>query len=119
MALADALCGNRQSAIDALEQLWIDHPRFHLTAIALCELLLDSNLPTRVIEVSTTLATKLPQDASIPFLESRALRRLGKIEEAQAACDRALALAPDDGRNLAHAAALELDRGHVEQWMGK
>jgi len=114
-ALVEAVCGDRDVAIDALEQLWNDKPRFPLTVLLLCELLLDSNRPDRAIELAKSVGPRLPGDPAVPLLEARALRRLGRLDEAQSACDRALALAPENGSVPAAAAALALDRGETER----
>jgi predicted Zn-dependent protease len=114
-AIADAVCGNPARAIDALEQLWSEKPRFPLTALALGELLLDADRPERALEVAISAVPRLPHDPAVPLLEARALRRLGRFDEALAACDRALAIDPENGVVHAVAAALALDRGDAEQ----
>jgi Zn-dependent protease with chaperone function/Flp pilus assembly protein TadD len=114
-AIAEAVCGRRAEAIAALERLWRDKPRFPLTALGLGELLLDADRPQRTIEVAASVARQLPHDPAVPVLEARALRRLGQVDEAQAACDRALAIDPDDGCVNALAAAIALDRGENQR----
>lgn len=113
-AICHEVCGDRATAIAVLEKLWADKPRFPLTALALAELLLDSNQPERAIELIRAVAPLLPNDPTVPLMEGRILRRWGKLDEAQAACDRTLVLAPDNGIAIALAAALELDRGHFD-----
>jgi len=113
-AIAQAVCGNREAAIDALERLWSDKPRFPLSALALCELLLETGGPERVIEVAGSVAPRLPDDPAPPFHEARALRQLRRIEEAQAACNRALAIDPE-AAVIALQVGILLDRGETEQ----
>jgi predicted Zn-dependent protease len=57
----------------------------------------------------------LPRDAGTYVLVARVCRRLGRLDEAQAACDRVLALEPDDGTARGIAAALALDRDELER----
>ena len=114
-AVAEAVCGNRQTAINSLDQLWRDNPRIPMTALALGEILLDSNLAERAIEVVTGAGRIIPRDVDVPLLEGRALRRLGRNDEAQQACDRAMSLDPKNGCVHALAAALELDRNEVDR----
>lgn len=114
-ALVEAVCGDREAAIDALERLWSDKPRFPLTVLLLCELLLDSNRPDRAMELAKSVGPRLPDDPAVPIIEVRALRRLARLDEAQSACDRALALVPENGSVHAAAAALALDRGETER----
>ena len=54
---------------------------------------------------------RLPRDATTQVLIARSLRRLGRLDEAQAASDRALALDPGSGVAHAVAAAIALDGG--------
>jgi Zn-dependent protease with chaperone function/Flp pilus assembly protein TadD len=115
MALARAVCGDRAAAIAELEQLWRDRPRFPMTALALGQLLLDAERPGQALEVARQVAESLPGDPTPPFLESAALRRLGRLDEAQAACDRALDMEPEDGTVLALHAALAHDRGDLHR----
>src|SRR5262249_30663211 len=115
MALARAICGDRSAAIAEMEQLWRDKPRFPLTALALSQLLLDADQPEKALDVARQVAKSLPRDPSPPFLEAAALRRLGRRDEAQAACDRALEIEPEDGTVLALHAALAFDAGDMNR----
>lgn len=115
LAVANAVCGNRQVAIESLEKVWRDIPTFPLTALALAELLLDSNLPERALEVVKSIAPCLPQDAIVPQIEARAFRRLKRLDEAQQACDRAMLFDPNNGCAYALAAAIKLDRNEIDR----
>jgi len=111
VALARAICDDRPAAITMLEGLWQDKPGFPLTAFALAQLLLDSGEPERALAVAEAVVKKLPRDAGTHALEARVRRRLGQLDEAQAACDRVLALEPEKGSGPGIAAAIALDRG--------
>jgi predicted Zn-dependent protease len=114
-ALAEAICGNRKGAITALERICEDKPRFPLSQLVLSELYLDTNQPERALELANRVAPRLPGDPGVPLLEARVLRRLGRLDEARAACDRALALDPEIGSIQAVAAVLAADRREFEQ----
>ena len=114
-AIASAICGNRQAAIESLEQLWRDKPTFPLAALVLAKVLLDSNLPERALEIAKSAAPRLPRDAAVPFLEARALLRLERLDEAEQALDRVMLFEPNNGHAYALAAAIELDRNHVDR----
>ena len=115
VAFARALCGDRSGAIDAFEELWHDEPGLPMSAITLVVLLLDADQPERALEVARLVALRLPHDAATHLLVARSLRRLGRLEEAQVACERALALEPENGTAHAVAAALALDDGEYFQ----
>src|SRR5207245_3881427 len=108
-------CRDPARRIEALEGRLSEKPRFPLTALALGELLLDADRPERAFEVAISAGPRLPHDPAVPLLEARAQRRLGRFDEAQAACDRAQAIDPDSGSVHAVAAALALDRGDAGQ----
>jgi Flp pilus assembly protein TadD len=115
LAIADAVCGNRQAAMESLEQLWQDKPHFPLPALALAELQLDANEAERTVELARTVERLLPHDTTVALLEGRALRRLGLTEESQITCHTAQAMEPEDGSLRALAAGLELDLGQFDQ----
>ena len=111
IAFARAICGERIAAITQFEELWRDAPRFPMTGITLSVLLLDVDQPERALEVACRVAHRLPSDAATHLLVARSLRRLGRLEEAHRASERALALEPRDGVAHAVAAAIALDSG--------
>ena len=111
VAFARAICGERIAAITQFEELWRDAPRFPMTGITLSVLLLDVDQPERALEVACRVAQRLPHDAATHLLVARSLRRLGRLEEAHRASERALALEPRDGVAHAVAAAIALDSG--------
>jgi hypothetical protein len=114
-ALAEAICGNREEAISLLERLCQDKPRFPASQLVLSELYLDTNQPDRALELALRVAPRLPGDPGLPLFEARVLRRLRRLDEAQAACDRALVLDPESGSIQAAAAVLAADRGEFDK----
>jgi Zn-dependent protease with chaperone function/Tfp pilus assembly protein PilF len=111
IALARALCDDRTAAIAEFEAIWRDAPAFPIAAITLSALLLDVDQPERALEVAHSVALRLPRDAATHLLVARSLRRLGRLDEAQRACERALGLEPAGGIAQSVAAAIALDRG--------
>src|SRR5262249_10366477 len=113
VALARAVCDDRPAAITMMEGLWQEKPAFPLTAFALAQLLLDGGQPEEALAVALALARRLPRDAGAHARVARVRRRLGQLDEAQAACDKVQALEPEDGTGIGIAAALALDRGDL------
>jgi Flp pilus assembly protein TadD len=111
VALARAVCDDRPAAIAMLDGLWQDKPGFPLTGFALGQILLDTGQPEQALAVAEALVRKLPRDAGTHALAARVRRRLRQLDEAQSACDRVLALEPEDGPGYGIAAGLALDRG--------
>jgi len=111
IAFARAICGDRTAAIAQFEELWRDAPRLPMTGITLSVLLLDVDQPERALDVARCVALRLPHDAATHLLVARSLRRLGRLEEAQRASERALMLEPRGGIAHAVAAAIALDIG--------
>lgn len=113
MEFSRAASGDRSTAIDQFEELWRDEPGFPMTALTLGTLLLDADQPERALDVARWATGRLPDDAATHLLVAKALRRLGRLDEAQAAADRALALEPEGGLPHAIAAAIALDSGDL------
>jgi hypothetical protein len=113
VALARAICDDRPAAISMLEGLWQEKPSFPLTAFILCQLLLDGDQPERALAIAQSIVERLPRDAGTHVLEARVRRRLGQLGTAQAACDRLLALEPEQGIGYGISAAIALDRGNL------
>jgi tetratricopeptide (TPR) repeat protein len=111
MAFARAICGDRTTAIAEFEELSRDAPRLPMSGMTLSVLLLDRDQPERSLAVARQVAMRLPRDAAAQVLIACSLRRLGRLDEAQAASDRALALDPRSGVAHAVAAAIKLDGG--------
>jgi Zn-dependent protease with chaperone function/Flp pilus assembly protein TadD len=113
IAFARAVCGDSAGAIGDFERLWRDQPGLPLTAITLSVLLLDADQPERALDVARSATERLPDDAMPLLLVARSLRRLGRLEEAKKACERALVLEPGGGKAHALAAAIALDQGDI------
>jgi tetratricopeptide (TPR) repeat protein len=111
IAFARAVCGDPAAAISEFERLWHDQPGLPLTAITLSVLLLDADQPGRALDAARRATERLPDDAVALLQVARSLHRLGRLEEAKEACERALALDPDAGKGHALAAAIALDEG--------
>jgi tetratricopeptide (TPR) repeat protein len=115
VALARAISGDRETAIVEFDHLYHDNPRFSLAGLTLSLLLLDADRPGSALDVARAVVERLPRDAGAHLLEARALRRLERLEEAQEACERALALEPGDGMSHAVAAAVALECGEFSR----
>jgi Zn-dependent protease with chaperone function/Flp pilus assembly protein TadD len=113
-ALAIALEGDRQSAIQSLQHLAEDYAKLPITYLTLAVLCLEAD-PARSLEHAKHVAPLLPNDPAPLVLVARALRRLGRLIEAEAAVHGAMAIAPADGSVLAAAAGIALDRNEVER----
>jgi tetratricopeptide (TPR) repeat protein len=111
VAFARAVCEDREASIAEFQELWQEEPGFPISAITLAVLLLDADQPERALEVARGAAGRLPHDPATHLLVARSQRRLGRLDEAREACERALALEADDGAVHAVAAALALDEG--------
>lgn len=115
MALAAELTGDRQRAIAELEQLRHDKPWFKLPWLVLGALYLDEGQPERALALAEQTERELRKDPTPPLLAAQALQRLGRLDEAQAALDRTLAIEPLVGEAHALAARIALDRTSVSQ----
>jgi Zn-dependent protease with chaperone function/Flp pilus assembly protein TadD len=114
VALATAIAGDREAAMRALDQLARDMPRLAITFITLAVLCHDGD-PSRSLECAEQVARLLPNDPSPHFNIARALRRLGRLLEAEAAAYRAITLAPHEGTVYAVAACIALERNDVDR----
>ncbi|HKD35832.1 MAG TPA: tetratricopeptide repeat protein, partial [Pirellulales bacterium] len=65
------------------------------------------------VEVARKAADRWPKDPEFRLCEAKALRRLGRLDEAQAAIDAAHAIDLNLGSSHAVAAAIALDRGDL------
>lgn len=110
VALARALSGDRAGGGQALEEAaarWPWFPQIPLTAAVV----LGGVDPARAAECARKAAAKLPGDPSPAVLLARALRKMGRIADAQAEVERAAARSPRDGAAHAEAATLAVARG--------
>lgn len=110
LALAEAICGRREQAIAKFENVWRVRPRFPPTNLALCELYLEAGKPELTLKLAEAAAEWF-KDPSVHVLAARALRRLGRLDDATAACRKAEVHDPGDGLSRAFSAVLALERG--------
>ncbi|MHC4403744.1 MAG: tetratricopeptide repeat protein [Planctomycetota bacterium] len=112
-AVAAGLSGDRDRAIAELEGLRQDQPKFKLAWLVLGAFYLEVGRPDPALELAEEVTDDLKDDPAPHGLAAQALWRLGRVEEAQASMDRALAIEPDAGDGLAIAARIALDRNDV------
>jgi Zn-dependent protease with chaperone function/Flp pilus assembly protein TadD len=115
VAVSAAVTGDRARGIAELEALSEDRPKLYLASLVLAVICLDEDRPEQALEIAQRLAVPLKHNSDPHVLAARALRRLGRPDEAAAAVDRALAVEPDSGEACALAAALALDRGETAE----
>ncbi|NLY02678.1 MAG: M48 family metalloprotease [Rhodopirellula sp.] len=113
VALAAALAGDRQRAMAEFEQLRRDAPGFKLSGLMLSALYLDEGRPEQALAVAEEIRMELPHECAPAMLAAFALHGLGRLDEAQDAVERALALEPKAGDGYALAGRIALDRGDV------
>jgi Zn-dependent protease with chaperone function/tetratricopeptide (TPR) repeat protein len=113
LAVARAAAGDRARAIDDLQKLCRDRPRFQLPRLLLGNLLLAAERPADALDIAREAAALLPDDPVPHAIAARAFHQLGQFDDAQQACDHAAALAPEDGSLPALAALLACDRGDL------
>jgi Zn-dependent protease with chaperone function/tetratricopeptide (TPR) repeat protein len=102
------------NAISLLEQLRVSHPEFSYASLLLAILALESNQCERAIEIVGSIAEKLPDNPSVPMMQARAYRRLGHMDEVQAACDRLRKIDSDNAYIYAIEAAIALHHNEIE-----
>lgn len=114
-ALIRAVLGRRQEALAELERLRQDEPRFEMTSLLLCSIYADEGEWQRGLELATQLSRNLPDEPSGPQMESWLLRKLGRLDEAEARAQAALAMDPEAGAGCMTLAAVALDRGDLAE----
>ncbi|MBI1853535.1 MAG: M48 family metalloprotease [Planctomycetes bacterium] len=112
LAISKAAMGDRVSAIRDLECLARDVPRMSIALSAQADLLVDLD-PERAVGIIRDGTIQEPEDPAVHVVAARALRRLARLDEAEAALERGRALDPDGADIVAVAAGLALDRGNV------
>jgi Zn-dependent protease with chaperone function len=113
LALVRAVVGERREAIAELEKLCRDVPKLKQTWITLANLYADEGEHERALELATELTQALRNDPAGPILTARALRKLGRLDEAEAAARKVLEKEPELGDAQAVLAGVLLDRGDL------
>ncbi len=113
IAFIEALHGDRAFAISELEDLRRKHRSFALPTLTLCALYYEAGELETALEVAQSAARRWPKDPEFRLCEAKALRGLGRLDEAQAASEAALAIDPSLGNSHAVAAGIALGRGDV------
>ena len=81
---------------------------------------LDSGDASRSLEIALAAIARAPKDPAFRVQAARALRRLGRLDDAQEATDKALELDRESGIAPAMAAAVAFDRGDrvaAQRWL--
>jgi Zn-dependent protease with chaperone function len=112
-ALARALLGQRDEALDDLEQLRRDTPSFKMTWLALIALYGDEGEYERALPLARELTRDLPKEPAGRQTEAWLLRKLGRLDEAEQRARETLALEPEAGSAYVILAGVALDRGDV------
>jgi Zn-dependent protease with chaperone function/tetratricopeptide (TPR) repeat protein len=110
-ALIRAVLGRREEALADLERLRQDDPRFKMTWLLLAAIYCDEAEYERALGLCVELSRELPDEPTGPQAESWLLRRLGRLEEAEARANRALEMDAQGGQGVLTLAAVALDRG--------
>jgi Zn-dependent protease with chaperone function/Flp pilus assembly protein TadD len=111
VAFVEGIHGDRSLAIAELEEMCRKYRSFALPALTLCLLYFEQGDHERALDVARRARDRWPKDPLPSIDEARVLRQMGRLEEAQAAVDRALRIDPDAGGADALAAGISLDRG--------
>jgi Zn-dependent protease with chaperone function/tetratricopeptide (TPR) repeat protein len=113
LAVARLGLGELEQAVVELTTLW-QNKRFGYSGLCLAELALDDNRIEEALLLVGELSQVWPKDPAPPLLRGRALRRAGRLDEA----DEALGAIPPEGdargSALALRAGVALDRGDLD-----
>ncbi len=108
--------GHQDKAVELLEKLHRDHPWLPVTAITLIDVYLDQAEYERALDMAEGIRPELDPGDPLPLIQSgRALRGLGRFDDAAAVCKHAGEMAPDETSVFALQAMLALDRGDREE----
>ena len=111
VAFVEGLFGDRSAAIAELEEICRIYRSFALPALTLCILHFEQGDSDKALDVARRAVSHWPKDPLPGIDEARVLRQMGRLDEAQAAIDRALHLDGDSGATYAVASGIALDRG--------
>lgn len=108
--------GHQEKAVELLEKLHRDHPWLPVTAITLIDVYLDAAEYERALSMAEQIRPELDPGDPLPLIQScRALRGLGRLDDAVAVCEQAGEMVPDETAVFAFQAMLALDRGDREE----
>ena len=107
VALASALCDDLETARAELEALADLMPWARLTL----GMALLATAPETSLAQGQALAQAVPQDVSGWTVQARALERLGRLDEARVAVERALEIEPESGALHAIRALIDVGQG--------
>jgi tetratricopeptide (TPR) repeat protein len=113
IAFAKLKLGRWDEAVTDLEQLRLSAPALKQTWITLAMIAFEQDLPEKALEFARELQQADRRDPAAPYLASRALRELGRLDEAAHELAVGRSGVPDDPTGLAGEAMLRLARGDV------
>ena len=115
IALAHLGLGHHKFAQDEFTELW-ETKRFGFSGMWLAVIHLNEGRADEALRVADELARVWTKDPAPPFLRGRALRRMGRLDEAEAAIVDAIGrFEHARGDLLALRAGIVLDRGDLDQ----
>jgi Zn-dependent protease with chaperone function/tetratricopeptide (TPR) repeat protein len=110
-ALIRAVLGRRAEALEDLERLRSDDPGFKMTWLLLANLYAEEGEYARALEIAAQLSRDLPGERAGLQAESWLLRKVGRLEEAEARAREVLKMDPQSGMAHLTLAAVAVDRG--------
>jgi Zn-dependent protease with chaperone function/Flp pilus assembly protein TadD len=115
IAFVEALRGDRAFAVAELEDMRKKHRSFALPSLTLFALYYEAGELENALEVARTAARRWAKDPEFLLSQAKVLRRLGRLDEAQAAIETALTIDSSEGGSYAVAAGIALDRGDLSE----
>ncbi|HVW00049.1 MAG TPA: M48 family metalloprotease, partial [Planctomycetaceae bacterium] len=113
VALAQLGLGHRGLALEEFRQLWEKH-RFGFSGMWLTLIHLSEGRTEAALQMADGLAGVWTHDPAPPYLRGRALRRLGRLDEAEAAVRAMQRFEHPRGESLSLQAGIALDRGDLD-----
>lgn len=114
LAVAKWKLGRCEEAVADLERLRHDDKSLKQTWVTLGLMHFEEGRADVALAVARELQRDSKRDPAGFFLANRALRELGRLDEAEQELEHARCLAPDDGAALAGESMLRLARGDIE-----
>jgi Zn-dependent protease with chaperone function/Flp pilus assembly protein TadD len=110
-ALILALLGHKDEAMAELEQLLRDAPAFKLSLMLLAALYSERGRYADALALAETLTRDLPDEPAGPLAQGWYLRKLGRLDEAEAKARQAQQMEPQAAEVHLALAGVALDRG--------